>query len=293
MLLLKLALRPWKSNLTGQLFSVFSFSFLLLLGGFLYWLYDGIEQTIHKTQTENVVVAYLSPNVKERDTAQIVDQMKLSLSAPARKSIQSFTTGDFLKDIELTYPALREQLVNLGEDIKTIVPKYLLISGTFLESDMTTLKNLKGVESIESSEHRFKSLGSTFKVVKWIVLAIGIGLFLALMGTVLQNARFNSVSNQQLIPILRQWGAGNLYMRTPAFLSGLFFGLASGVGVFVLWLMFSRSIGYQIKTFSHVLGDLALPDFQIGFNLLIVSVLFGVLSGLSSMIKTRQSEYKN
>ena len=79
MLLLKLALRPWRLAPYSQFFSAFAVAFLLLLAGLLFWMQQGLKPVLVRLQQEQVITAYLGPSIDPKSDNQVIDQIQLAL----------------------------------------------------------------------------------------------------------------------------------------------------------------------------------------------------------------------
>ena len=78
MYLLRLALRPWRAAGASQAIAAAAAGFMLCLCGFLYWLQSGLGPIVDRMQTEQVITAYLSSELEERDQGAVIDSIRVS-----------------------------------------------------------------------------------------------------------------------------------------------------------------------------------------------------------------------
>ena len=71
MVVLKLGLRPWRNGLFQQLFTSLGLSVLCLACGFLIWLHSALSPIVDKLEHDQVLTAYIKPQIPRRDEDRI------------------------------------------------------------------------------------------------------------------------------------------------------------------------------------------------------------------------------
>lgn len=282
MYFLKLALRPWRKAPVGQLFSGFAVGFLLVLVGFLFWLQEGLRPVLARLQGEQVITAYLAPQVSDEQARAMGDQIRMGLSAPLRDEAEIEWVGipEFLAKLKKTYPDLGGELEELGSENQALIPRHYTVSGMLPDTALAQVRAVPGVESAESSRDRYRHIVGAFRMLRWIARFLVAGLCFALLTGLIHLAKTNAFLHRDSVAILRQWGASRLQTRLPGILSGIWVGLLGGTLAAGLWIGFSSPLSQGIRTFSPVLRQLAQPQAQWALGLFALGLFLGLLSGL-------------
>lgn len=279
MFLLKLGLRPWRLALWSQIFSALAVGFLILLAGIVFWIDRGLKPVVMRLQAEQVITAYLDTNLSVKDEKRVVDQIKTSLGArPA--DVKLVDSGEFLKEIEKSYPDLGRELQDLGQEMNSVIPRYVSVAGVLHKSALDEIKGINGVESAESSKDRYKHIVSAFTTLRWVAKLLVAGLMLALLTGLFQLARMNRHLHEDALSLLKLWGANELTLRMPGILSGLVVGATGGLIAFSGWLFVSHSLVGKVKNLSPMLQEMPMPSASWAVYLFFVSIVVGMLSGL-------------
>lgn len=289
----KIALRAWRRAPISQSLSAMAVGFLLFLVGFLMWLHYALGPVLTRLKTEQVITAYVSPEVSEREADQLIDSIKTSLGSSVLENAKiEFTNSEgFLEKARESYPELISQLVELGNEIQFLIPKYISISGVLPQSTVEEVRKLKGIESVESSSHRFRYMITALSTLQRVTQVLMIGLCFSLLVGLIQLLRMNTQLQSDAISILRLWGAGGMILRIPGILANFFVGLAGGFTAFLTWKLFGSHLGSQIQSLSPLFKEMPLGMDRIGTILLILGAMAGVLSGCFGAIWGRS--YRN
>src|SRR3954469_13218151 len=129
MYLLRLGLRPWKVATVSQLVSSAAVGLLLCLCGFLYWLQSGLDPMLGRMQGEQVITAYLAPELDEHEQGKVIDTIRTSLGAHAQAAggggikVEYVDPSQFVGNIKTHFPELARELEGLGSELPTVIPR--------------------------------------------------------------------------------------------------------------------------------------------------------------------------
>ena len=276
MYLLKLGLRPWKQAFFSQIFTVIAVGVLLFLGGFLFWIELNLTPLIHRLRHENVLTAYLAPTVVGQEEKKMMDTIQMTIGAATKNKIEVRQVGieEFIKELENTYPALSQELMDLGPEINNIVPRHISISGILPDSIQNQVKALPGIEFIESSSNRHVHTLTAFQTLQWIVRILAIGLGIALLTAMIHLTRMNTHIQKEVIDLLRFWGAGIITLRLPGFLTALSIGSLGGMITYLGW----TTLSIQFTDYIKIVTPSPLPSHEFGIYFILIGALVGFLS---------------
>lgn len=280
MYLLKLSIRPWRRSLYSQLFTSAAVGVLLFLGAFLFWLHEGLGPVVDRLRNEQVITAYLDPNLDAAAETAVVDQIRTSLGAHAQAEIELIQSERFLEHLKSNYPELARELEDLGSEVQTVVPRYVSISGLLPANGLGEIRQLKGVLSTESSTDRFQNVIGAFQALKWLAGLLSLGLALALMTGLIHLGRINSILQQDSSSLMKLMGASPAALRTPGIVSSALVGLLGGVLAASGWLGLALPITRHVRSLSPMLKYLGTNQPSYAVGLLVLGIFLGGLSGL-------------
>ncbi len=284
--LLRLALRPWRMAPMSQIFSAFVVGFLVLFSGFLFWIERGLKPVVDRLQGEEVITAWISPEVLESDEQALLKQVRDMVSTSGRPragrptaDISLTTSAQFLGQMEKPYPELARQLGEMGGEAKDLVPRYITISGLLDSGTLDAVKVVRGVDSVETSKNRHAHVVGAYRALRWVVRTLVAGLALALLTGLIHLARMNAHLHRDALSILKLWGAGPWTLRAPALFSGAMVGFLGGAASLAGWAIASPWLLRHLRQLSPMLSELHVPGIEAGLSLLAAGILIGVLSG--------------
>jgi len=269
----------------SQLFSSFVVGFLVLLCGFLFFLERGLKPVVDRLQGEEVITAWLQPEVPSGDEQALLEQVRSAVlkAMPARSSrnldIRFTQSAQFLDGIGKTYPELRRQIEDLVGAGGDLVPRYITLSGVFGDRVLAAIQEVKGIEQAETSRNRHAHVVGAYRALRWVVRLLVAGLALALVTGLIHLARMNAHLHRDALSVLRLWGAGPWVLRVPALFSGAMVGLIGGMASFVGWGAGSSWLAKNIRSLSPMLQELRFPGVEAAAGLLVAGVLIGVIAG--------------
>lgn len=295
MLLLKLAVRPWKLAPYSQIFSALAVGLLLLLAAFLFWMQQGLRPVLSRLQHEQVITAFIDPSFEEKDDETLVDSIRSALGSQAVSELKLVNSQQFISTVQSRYPELGRELQDLGAEVTTVVPRYITLSGYFSDSTLHAIREIRGIESADSSKDRYKNVFAAFTALKSVARLLVWGLCLALLTGLIHLSRTNSYLHQDALSLMRLWGASQSVLKMPGLLSGISVGVAGGLIAGIGWMTAGVWLSQHIRSLSPFLKDMS--SFPIYFPVLLL--FFGAWIGLVSSIfgaifgPTKQSDRRS
>jgi cell division protein FtsX len=292
MFLLRLSFRPWRKAPASQWVSAGVVGVLLVMMGLFHWVNAGITPLLAQLQSEEVLLAYLSPVTDpaadlDKEDQKVVDQIRVALGAHAEKAeFQKVSSGQFLDKIKIAYPDLAREIADLGAESKAIIPRYISVSGNLGEAltpaSLEKIKSLNGVEGVETSRQRFEPVVGAFRGLGQFVQVLMWGLAIALFSGLVHLSRTHAILHRESLDVMRQWGASSFMVRLPGVLSGVWVGTLGGALASVIWLLARQGGAARFRALSPLMSQF--PDAPASFALILLAagVLFGAAAGLFS-----------
>lgn len=295
MLSVNLAMRPWKLAPLSQLLSSAAVGVLLVLMGILFWMQDGLRPVVHRLSQEQVITAYLDSSIDSAGQAKVVDEIHVALGSHAEHlTIQMVGASEFVEKIQKSYPDLAKELDGLGEEVVSIVPRYVSISGWLDAASVDKIRAVHGVESAESSHDRNRAAMGAFSTLRWVAKLLMIGLALAMVSGFVHLAKTNSYIHRDVISLLKLMGAPTLALQTPAMISGLIVGTIGGAIGFIGWMSAGIWLSERVRHLSPLLHEMPQVSPWMGVALLCLSTTVGLFSGvLSSLHRVEFNPHRN
>lgn len=284
MLLLKLSMRPWRLAPFSQLFSSMAVGLLLLLVGLLFWIENGLKPIVGRLRHEQVITAFLDPSVEPQDEGALVDSIRTALGAhsitPEGNDVGFVDTQAALGLVKDSYPELGRELEELGTEARTVVPRYVTASGVFADAALARVREIRGVESAESSKDRYRHVVAAFSALRWVAKLLMVGLGMALLTGLIQLSRMNAFFHREVVSLMRLWGTGESLLQLPHLLSGILVGMVGGALAGLGWLVAASWFGRHIRALSPMLRGLGQLPSWFPLVLLGVGILVGLVAGL-------------
>ncbi len=288
MYLLKLALRPWRIALLSQIFAGVAVGLLLCIAGLLFWMERGLKPVIARLESEQVITAYISPELPEGDEVKVSDVIKTAVGAralevgmdPARIDIKSVSAPEFVEQLRAHYPDLTKELESFGSEMNQIVPRYISISGSLPDQALEDVKAVSGVEAAESSKDRHEHIVGAFRALRWVARLLIAGLAVALLTGLIHLSKMNAYLHQDALSLMRLWGADGFKLRLPGAISALTVGLAGGLTAALAWAGGSAWLAHQMFALSPMLQGMPDPSVATAAVLLLTGAFIGMASGL-------------
>jgi len=284
--LLKLALRPWRMALWSQLFSALAVGVLLLLIAFLFWMQQGLKTVITQMQEEQVMTAYLDPSLDQSAEEKVLKSVQVLLGSEGGEGsggaleIQLVGHSQFIDRLKKSYLDLARQVEDLSQDAPQIIPRYITISGILPTFAVEKIKEIRGIESVESSKDRYHHIVGAFSVLRWIARMLVAGICFALITGLIHLSRMNSYLQSDALALLKLWGAGVQTLTYPGVVSGSLVGLLGGVLAAVGWATLGVWFSTHIRAISTLLRELPQFSSPLALFLLLLGVFIGAFAGL-------------
>jgi cell division protein FtsX len=290
MLLLRVALRPWRLAPYSQFFSAFAVAFLLLLSGLLFWIQQGLNPVLTRLEQEQVITAYVNSSVAPTDENKVIDQIQVALGSHAeRVDIKLVQPEQFVEEIKQTYPDLGHELEDLGPETSTIVPRYITISGLMIDSAIDRIRSIPGIESADSSRDRNRSVIGAFMTLRWVAKVLSAGLCLALFTGLIHLARTNSYIHRDAVALLRLLGGDGMQLQLPGILSGVCVGALGGALALGSWVSIGIWLSAQVKHLSPILRSMPAANPLHGIVLMVLGVAIGLMAGMIGNLARKES----
>jgi cell division protein FtsX len=278
--LLKLAFRPWRMALWSQLFSALAVGVLLLLVAFLFWMQQGLKTVIQQMQEEQVMTAYLDPSLDAGAEEKLVKSVQALLGSEKAVEIQLVSTSQFIDRLRKSYSDLARQVEELSQDAPQIVPRYITISGVLPTFTAEKLREIQGIESVESSKDRYHHIVGAFSVLRWIARMLIAGICFALVTGLIHLSRMNAYLHGDALALLKLWGAGVQTITYPGMISGSLVGFLGGGLAAMGWATLGVWFSSHIRSISTLLRELPQFSVSLALFLLVLGVGIGAVAGL-------------
>jgi len=282
MYLIRLAIRPWRWAPLSQISGVLTVAFLLFLFGFLYWIQDSMAPVVNLLRTGEVLTAYLQPGLSEAEADQVADSISLSFAAPGRPSqadVDVVDAENFISEIQKVYPTLAGELLSLGSEMKDVVPRYITVSGILPVGTLEKIREVPGIDAVESSRHRFSQTLGAFRALQWVCRLLAAGVLLAMISSLIHLTRMNTWLHSETLSLFRLWGADSFHLLLPGALSGATSGLAGGAIAGLIWIVSHQWLAHQIQILSPVFNEMPMPTTLWGGILVMAGLLAGWIGG--------------
>ena len=278
MYLIRLALRPWRNHFASQVLSAASVAMLLVLGALLLWMERGLGPVVERLERDQVITAFLDPQLPLAEEKKVADQIRLRVGAKAVE-VKSVSGEGFIQELKAHYPDLARELEGLGNEMQALIPRYVTVAGLLDPDAVEKLRTIPGVESAESSRDRYRSVVGAYSALRRVARALSAGILIALAAGLIHLSRGHAQSLSESLGILRLWGAGNLTLRIPGLIAGGTVGLAGGAVAALLWAVGAPWLGQHVASLSPSLASLGVPSAGLAVWLAVAGVGAGVFSG--------------
>jgi cell division protein FtsX len=282
MTLLKLSLRPWFQAFWTQILCALAVGILLFLGAVFGALSLGLEPVLVRAESQELLTVVLDSTQNLDQEKKTLDDIRTTLgSAP-----QAVFTGpqDFIERLGKQDPDLVHEILQLGENAMSVVPRFVTITGFSSKSESIAdkrldLKAIAGVESVEDSKSQFIHIAQVLRNLQWGARALGLGVVLTLFCLLIVLARLNEQFFVGSLRVLKLWGAPYWVLILPAILSMLSVGLLGGGAAYLAWRGLGPEAIAQFQSFSPLLSEIEIQWIAMANSILGFSFLFSLASG--------------
>lgn len=261
MLLLKLAIRPWRLSPLQQGVTALASSVLLFLGGVFAWSGNAVREASVQIRGRHVLTAYLSPSVPRGRETALIDEIRVQVGAA---NVRFRDSDQFLEELRKAYPELSGELSALSVDSPSVIPRYVSIEVN--EGDegvdhlVAKLKSVKGLASVDSSTHRYRPVFGALSALQWMFWALSIGVFVAVVAVISHWARLNESHHQPVFLLLKRMGVAPALSLLPPLLQGLAFGLLSGGAAYIALILATHWVSTHLMALSPLFALMGESD---------------------------------
>jgi cell division transport system permease protein len=288
MILFKLTLRPWLRSPYNQFFSSMVVGFLLLVTGVLIWLQQGLKPVLSHLQHEEVVTAYLAPDVTVDREDKMIDEIRTEVGAHA--DIRLVPTDEFVANIKKQYPDLGQELDDLGDETAAIVPRYISITGVLPEGSIERIRTVAGIESAETSRDRYRQVVGAIGAIRWVARLLIFGLCMALFSGLIHLARTNMEIHRDAIALMRLMGASTAKLQLPSVFSGIWVGFCGGMVAAAGWVTAGTWLTIRVRSLSPLLREMPHASASLAAALFAAALAIGALAGLFGSLAAIQRD---
>jgi len=280
MYLIRLAFRPWRMAPGTQILTTLTLGGVLFFSSFFLWAYFTISPVAEKVKKEQVVTAYFEQNMNTSQEGDIVRSIQSVVGSGVELSVTS--PQQFLKEIEVLYPNLRKELLTLGNEVNSVLPKFVSVSGDIPQSVISSIESIPLVSHVETSVDRYKPIIKLFSLIKVASGWVSITLLFVFLASLFLLLVINRSYYSKAIEVFQQMGGDGLINSLPGIFSGASTGFLAGLISGVLWIFTFPFISKTIISVSPLLSDIALPLYSVAFYQIVIATLLGSVVGLFS-----------
>ncbi len=240
---------------------------------------------LKNTEEKINVSVYFNPEVQEQRIMEIKSKLQ---SYQEIKSVEYVSKDKALEDfLEIeNNQAIKQSLEEIGENP---LLASLVIKSNNSDQYPTIVNAIENsnfkdeVTRVNYDEHKLviERLNNIIKMVERVGVILGL-IFIVIATMITFNAiRITMFAHKQEFEIMRLVGASNLYVETPYFFQGIFYGVSAAIiGLFMIFLtfFFISSLTGGVISRSALMG-MFYSQFFVNFGILLVcGVALGVLS---------------
>lgn len=281
----KVSLRAWKKHPWTQIFTVISFGMLLFICTFFYWAMKTVDPILSQLKKDQVLTVYLKGSHPEGAEQEVIDSLKFVMSSST--SVKSDSNSQyqlelvkpeaFLGRLEGVYPDLTKELRGMGQEMVSLLPRFISMSGLVEPGLIEKIKSLPQIESVESSMGRFTPMISALESFKNGALVFLLGILLTLATVFFLITKMNQSLYSETLTLFKLMGADTFSLKTPGLLSGLLTGLLGGLFCVSLWFLMSASMLQLLRAISPFFKNIQPPSVIV---MVATPMIIGVLLGL-------------
>lgn len=203
---------------------VLSSSVVLFMAGVLLNLYYSFTHVATYLKSSQVLISYLSNDVSSEKELELLSAIQ---KLPNVRSAELIGQEIFVKNLTYAFPHLANNLNTLEEDV---VPKYIMVISPNNNSKdlLKKLRNLSGVEEVETYENRYTNLISILNVFEVLTLVLSVGMFISLCCLYVNHFKSSNSFQHQLQQTLLWLGAKPYQIAFPFLLEGAVEGFLGG-----------------------------------------------------------------
>ncbi|HVS15956.1 MAG TPA: FtsX-like permease family protein [Thermoanaerobaculia bacterium] len=277
-------LRSWRASLLA----IATIALSLFVGGFFLLTTGNLQSRVETWRDEFKVVIYLEPGM---DGGALPPELLAEVAAPEWVAGVTVVDPDAaLRRFRRGFPSLADAL---GEEnpFQTSLEAVLAeesVDPLELELWARRLAERPEVSLVDDDRAWLDQLRGVLGVVRWMGLALGLGLLVAAGFTTAAVVRLSALLHLDEIEVLRLVGATEFFIRGPFYVEGLLQGLFGGV--LALSSLFVGEVALRARAGDSIWGALLFSEFLAAGDvalLLTVGLLAGLLGAVLSLRRER------
>lgn len=268
-----IALHPW-----AQFMTLLAVTFITFLAGLMLLGVDNLDKELRATSGEMTFQIYWKEDVSPKQVQSAWASLRKMKGV---MELTTYTPNEALKDLASTFPQGNTSMFEGKSPLPyTAVLKFAHRKGDLAgwkEKTETTLRQLKGVDSVRSSSLK-DEVAKTWEqfsgTLAWpVIIFLGFILSMAVGNTM----KLSLISRKDEIEILKLVGAKNWYIRTPLLVGGATLGFTGGMlGVLTLY-----GIWWNLKdafNFAPLYWEMNFLPVDQALLLIVVPMTVGIIS---------------
>ncbi|MBN22566.1 MAG: hypothetical protein CL678_14885 [Bdellovibrionaceae bacterium] len=276
--LIRIGLRPWKQAFWSQWIASLGMGVLLFGGGYSYWIFTSIPPLMKNLGEQELVMAYLNPDVNDQSALQLIAKMRSQFGSSLEMGYVS--ASDFLKKMKANNSSLIQELSYFGEEMDELIPRYIYMNGVFTPSMKNFIQSLVEVESVDSTGDRYQSTIQTFLILERFSVAAVLILFLTIASILFHLMKTNANLLKDSISMVRLMGGSYFQSRIPGLVTGGLIGLFSGLTAGILWIYAGGAFYRLVRELSPAFQMLPGPPVEVSLILVGVAFFLGAFSSI-------------
>ncbi|HVS62966.1 MAG TPA: ABC transporter permease [Thermoanaerobaculia bacterium] len=275
--------RSWKASLLA----VATIALSLFVGGFFLLTTGSLQSRIERWRSEFKVVVYLSPGI---EAAAVSPDLLAAVADPP------WVAEVALVDAEAALIRFRQGFPSLADALMEENPFHVSLEARLadrtipaaeLEAWASALERRDEVQLVDDDREWLDQLRRVLGVVRWMGLAVGLGLLVAAAFTTASVVRLSALLHLEEISVLRLVGATEFFIRGPFYVEGLLQGLIGGS--LAVCSLFVAEVALRAEAAGSIWGVLLFSRF-LGVAELSLLLVVGALAGVAGAMLSLRRE---
>lgn len=275
--------RSWKATLLA----VSTIALSLFVGGFFLLTTGNLSSRIEEWRSEFKVVVYLVPEIA---ASQVPPELLAAVGEPEWvEEVQLVDAAAALERFRGGFPSLGDALLEENPFSVSLEARLAdqVVPGADLQRWARDLESREEVELVDDDREWLDQLRGVLAVVRWMGLAVGLGLLVAAAFTIASVVRLSALLHLEEISVLRLVGATEFFIRGPFYVEGLLQGLIGGT--LAVSSLFVAEVALRAQAGGSIWGALLFSRF-LGVLELGLLLLVGALAGLGGAMLSLRRE---
>ena len=275
--------RSWKASLLA----VATIALSLFVGGFFLLTTGNLQSRIERWRSEFKVVVYLSPEI---EAAAVPPDLLAAVAEPGWVAEVAMVDAEAaLSRFRRGFPSLADALMEENPFHVSLEARLAdrAIPAAELEAWASALQGRDEVQLVDDDREWLDQLRRVLGVVRWMGLAVGLGLLVAAAFTTASVVRLSALLHLEEISVLRLVGATEFFIRGPFYVEGLLQGLIGGS--LAVCSLFVAEVALRAEAAGSIWGVLLFSRF-LGVAELALLLVVGALAGVAGAMLSLRRE---